>query len=736
MTLEDSSGTILKLQTAMLAERDKPNPPALQQLPERFLNRELATLAFNDRVLSQALDQANPLMERVRFLSIAASNQEEFFMVRVAGLRALQKAHPGNASDDGLSPAKQLEIISEVTVRFALEMQRIWGILQEELAAENIIIRKTEELPADIRDWVRTMFAKEIFPLLTPIAVDPAHPFPFIPNKGIAFVLMLSDSGTKEQREALMVLPSSLPRFIPLPGAASHYVLLEDVIMAHIDEVFPEPLKVKDHALFRILRDSEIEIRYDADDLVGTFELALKRRRRGNVIRLTVNRSITADLLEFLTEQLHVDSPDVLFFNDLVGMADVAALITFDRPDLLYKPFTPRFPERIQDFDGDCFAAIKHKDILVHHPYESFDVVVQFLHQAAKDPSVISIKQTIYRTSRNSPIVEALIEAAEHGKSVTALVELNARFDEEANLRWARDMERAGVQVVFGFAKQKTHAKVSLVVRREGAHVISYVHFGTGNYHPVTAKVYTDLSFFTCDPVLCHDAALLFNYMTSYAMPKKFEKLSIAPVSMRTTLMDLIDQEIAHAREGRRAQIWAKCNALVDKQIIDRLYEASAAGVEIDLIVRGVCTLRPQVPGMSDNINVKSIVGRYLEHSRVYCFASGEEMPSMKAKVFISSGDLMHRNLDHRIETLVPITNQTVHRQILEQIMVANLKDQRNSWVMQPDGSYIHAETGDAPFDAHEYFMRNPSLSGRGRSLQALPAAPRLDLDKRRRKKH
>lgn len=704
--------------------------------PQRFLNRELSLLAFNARVLGEATNPANPLLERVRFLAIAASNQEEFFMVRLASLKAKMKTGPGALSEDGSTLPQQLQKIAEVTRGFAKNLQESWQTLKHELHQQNLRILKPESFSPQDKEWAAKTFATEIFPVLTPVAVDPAHPFPFIPNKGIAIVFMLANKKTGRNSETLVVLPASLPRFFKIPGSPGDYVLIEDLILAHINEIFQEPLTVKDHAVIRVLRDAELELRdEDPDDLLHTFESALKRRRRGHVIRLTVTDGITSELLSFLKEQVDVSDQDVLFFGDMVGMSDIRDLVTSDRKDLLFKTFNPRFPERVREFEGNCFAAIRHKDFIIHHPYESFDVVVEFLRQAAKDPHVLSIKQTIYRTSLNSPVVDALIEAAENGKSVTAVVELKARFDEEANLRWARDMERAGVQVIFGFMELKTHAKVSLITRREGKKVQSYVHFGTGNYHSETARVYTDLSFFTCDADLCQDAAQLFNYMTSYAEPRKLAKLVIAPINLRQVLVSLIDDEIKNAKEGKKAQIWVKCNAVADKEMIEKLYEASAAGVEVDMIVRGICMLRPEVPGLSDNIRVKSIVGRYLEHSRIYCFANGTDLPSLQAKVFISSGDLMPRNLDRRIETLVPIINPTVHKQVLEQIMVANLKDQRNSWLMQPDGSYLHAPTSDTPFNAHEYFMNNPSLSGRGKSLAVAPAPPHLQLDKRQSKK-
>lgn len=714
---------------------DKAQQHPLTDEPERFLNRELSWIAFNRRVLEEANNELHPLFERVRFLSIAANNQEEFFMVRVAGLKAQVDAGISTRSADGRSSQQQLQAILSESARFAADLHSCWKVLKDELSNHKIKILRPGELRATDKTWLGKHFDTDIFPVLTPIAVDPAHPFPFIQNKGIAIALQLIDKTRKQDLDALIVLPPYLNRFIRLPGVHPRYALLEDVILMHIEKLFPRPMQVKDHAVFRILRDSEIEIREEAEDLMETFETALKRRRRGNVIRLTVTSSITDDLLDFLTQQLKVDTQDILNFGELVGLADISELITDERRDYLFPPFDARFPERIREFGGDCFAAIQHKDIVVHHPYESFNVVIRFLRQAAQDPDVVSIKQTIYRTSSDSPVVEALIEAAEAGKSVTALVELKARFDEEANIRWARNMERAGVQVVFGFVDLKTHTKISLVTRREGRRLRSYAHFGTGNYHPDTARIYTDLSYFTCDKELCHDAAILFNYMTGYAVPNDLHCLGVAPLNLKSTLMNCIDTEIKHALAGKPAQIWMKCNSILDPEMIDKLYEASQAGVEIDLVVRGICTLRPGIAGLSDNIRVKSIVGRFLEHSRIYCFANGADMPSRKARVFISSADLMPRNLDYRIEVLVPIENQTVHKQILDQIMAANLKDRKQSWLMQPDGTYERMDASEDDFSAHEYFMTNPSLSGRGKALDLAPMPPRLRVKKRKAKK-
>jgi polyphosphate kinase len=712
-----------------IAQSDVTNKPAasLQPGEPRYFNRELSWLKFNWRVLEEAQNPKHPLLERLRFLSISGANLDEFFMVRVAGLRGQQVQRVEEPSIDGLTPSQQLLAIEADADALMGAQQALWLELKTALSQAGITVVDEPAIQAEDSGPLETHFREEIFPVLTLQALDPAHPFPFIPNMGLSLIFDLRRVSDNEPVRELIMIPASLPRFVKLQGKAARYVTMETLLRHFAYLMFPG-YEILGSAIFRIIRDSDIELEEEAEDLVRYFRSAIKRRRRGRVIRLKAETGMPKELEQLIKRELGGGDAIITETGGFLGITDLAQLIEDDRADLKFPPYTPRFPERIREHDGDCFAAIRQKDIIVHHPYESFDVVLAFLNQAAADPDVVAIKQTLYRAGKQSAVIRALCDAAEAGKSVTAVVELKARFDEEQNLHWASQLERSGVQVVYGFIDWKTHAKISMVVRREGKKFRTYCHFGTGNYHPVTARIYTDLSFFTADPRAGRDAAKVFNYITGYVEPLKLELLTISPVHLRAKLIALIDKEIAFAKQGKAGVIWAKMNSLADVEVIVKLYEASQSGVQIDLIIRGVCCLRPGVSGLSENIRVRSIVGRFLEHSRIWAFGNGHTLPNDRATVYITSADWMARNFDRRVEFALPIQNSTVHDQILDQVMLANLLDTEQTWQLQSDGSYQRLEPGDTPFNLHQYFMTNPSLSGRGAALSTTGAVPKLRL--------
>ena len=695
----------------------------------KYINREISWLKFNLRVLAEASNLKNPTLERLKFLSIAANNLDEFFMVRVAGIYNQIKDKVSFLSHDGLTSEKQLERIIIKTKKLLSTSNEAWSNLKVDLSKEGILFASYRDLNKSEKVRLNKIFRENIYPILTPLIIDPSHPFPFIPNKGHFLVMLLNKRNKSKKFFATILIPNNIERFINISNRADikKYLSIEHIISNYVNYLFPG-YHLNKYTSVRIIRDSDIEFEEEAEDLIMYLEKALKKRRRGRIVKLEIRSNADPLLKKFVSKKLEVTEDEIYEMDSFVGVHQIDQIYNKKNINLVFKSFSPRQVERLKQFNDDYFATIKAKDFIVHHPYETFDAVIQFLNQAAEDPNVIAIKQTLYRTTSDSPIVKALVSAAEKGKSVTAVVEVKARFDEETNISLASTLEKAGVQVVYGFIKLKTHAKASLVVRKEKNKLISYVHLGTGNYHPVNAKIYTDLSFFSSDKIICEDVEKFFNYITTYAEPKKLKKLILSPLFLRTKLYSLIDQEIENKSKGKNAEIWIKLNSLVDKAMIDKLYQASNAGVKIFLFVRGICCLKPGIKGLSENIIVKSIVGRFLEHSRIYCFANGEMMPSRSNLAFFSSADLMTRNLDRRVELFIPIENSTVHEQVLDQIMLANYKDAENSWLLKSDESYEKIKvTADDNFSAHSYFMKNPSLSGRGSSINlTMPEKLRL----------
>lgn len=692
--------------------------------PEHYINRELSFLDFNYRVLAQAHDEALPLLERIRFLGISCSNLDEFFEIRVAGLKQRLELGSLGGGPDGMSVPEQLTAIHERAMAIVKDQyDLLHQLVFPALAARGVQFANGKTLTARQRTWLADYFAKEVEPVLTPLGLDPARPFPRIQNKSQNFIVRLSgkDAFGRDAELAVVQVPRSLPRIIRLPQTDEapgtiHFVFLSAVISTFIARLF-NGMTVEGAWQFRVTRNSDLFVDdEEVDNLLRAIEGELAQRRYGAAVRLETSVDCPEDITNFLLRHFALTKDDLYQVNGPLNLNRLMAIYDLlDRPDLKYMPFTPCIPKRVVAKE-DIFAVMRDADLLLHHPFESFAPVIDLLRQAGTDPDVLAIKQTLYRTSNDSPIVTALCEAADAGKSVTALVELKARFDEAANIRQSRRLERSGAHVVYGFTNYKTHAKISTVVRREGDNLVTYTHYGTGNYHPITARIYTDLSLFTCDPALGRDATKVFNYLSGYVQPEGLENLAISPITLKPRLLEMIAAEADHARAGRPAAIWAKLNSVIEPDIIDALYAASQAGVKIQLVIRGICGLRPGIAGLSENIRVKSIVGRFLEHSRIICFGNGHGLPSRKARVFISSADWMGRNLTRRVETLVEIRNDTVKAQIVSQIMAANLADEAQSWVLQPDGRYLRdlPEGRDDLFNCHRFFMENPSLSGRG----------------------
>ena len=682
-----------------------------------YINRELSWIQFNRRVLEESENNRNPVLERLRFLAISGSNLDEFLMVRLAGVKAQVDADVNDLSIDGFSPDEILKKIVFETRKLIQEQQYCWKKLKKDLKKNEIFIVKQKDLNKKQLASLKNYFINEIYPTLTPLSLDPAHPFPFINNLALTIIVNF-ESHKKKKITSIIPIPESLQRFIVFTEEKLRLIHISDVIICFLNHIFPN-YKVLSYGSFRVLRDSDIEFSDEAEDLVRSFENQLKLRKFGKTIFLEIEERTPDNLIDLICRKLEIDGNFVELVPDMLEISSLEQLTKIKKSKLLWKKFEPRYPERLKETKNDCFLAIKKKEFIVHHPYESFDVVIQFLRQASRDPDVLVIKQTLYRTVReNSEIALTLIEAAESGKSVTAIVELKARFDEETNIRYSKDLEKAGVHIVYTFANMKTHAKLSLIVRKEKNGLQTYVHIGTGNYHPDNAKIYSDLSLFSCDKLICDDVQKIFNMITGYARIKEFDQIRVSPVNLKNSILELIENEIKNKKRGLNGEIWLKCNSLVDKEIIDKLYTASQNGVKIELIIRGVCCLKPGLPKVSENIRVKSIIGRFLEHSRIYCFSNGLNMPSKKNKVFISSSDLMPRNFERRYEVMVPILNSTVHKQVINQIMVTYLNDEKQSWIMDHLGNYKKSKFHDNSESAHDYFMSNPSLSGRGNAIK------------------
>ena len=690
--------------------------------PRRFFNRQLSRLCFQKRLLEEADNKAHPLLERLRFLSLSGADLEAFYLTRVAPLRRRVEAGFEKLGPDGLAPKEQLRKVRKLVVELNLEQARIWARLRVDLAGQNFHIIDERELGSQDHKWLKNHFIENIFAVLTPIAVDPAHSFPFIANRGMTLGLELAKSGAADHViYALVPLPRQLTRFILLPEKDGfediRFIRLETVVTLFINDLFPS-LDVQAHGVFRLLRDSKVKHAKRAENLEHSFEPVLQKRRHGEVILLEFEQSTARHLRRFIVDKLQVGENKVQVEEGMVGLLDFSQLIVKDRADLLFAAFTPRYPERLRAQGGDIFSTIGQKEFIVHHPYESLNVVLHFLRQAVNDPDIVSIKWMLDQTSDDPAIIKALKDAAQSGTSVTAIMTLRNGSDKEAKMACIHDLESVGVYVLHGSAAVKTDAKLAQIMRREHGTLKSYIHIGTGNDHPVADKIYTDLSYFTDDPVLGRDVSRIFNTITGGAPPAELEAMSISPDGIRDRMIDHIREEIYHAKEGRPAQIWLKMNALDDLQIIDALYEASYAGVGIDLVIKGICRLRPGLAGLSENIRVKSVMGRFLEHSRIYCFGAGHGLPSDKSVVYISSADMVDENMDRQIEVMVPISGRRVHQKIMEQIMQAYLADNQQSWHILSDGvsRRFDLQEGTKAFNAHKYFMNDPSLSGRGKS--------------------